>query len=41
MGLIVAYTKYGGTGEYIDTNGYEFDPRKDNEMVIVAFRYTQ
>ena len=33
MGLIVAYTKYGGTGEYIDTNGYEFDPRKDNEMV--------
>ena len=31
-GLIVAHTKYGGTGEYIDTNGYKFDPRQDNEI---------
>lgn len=33
MGLIVAHTKYGGTSEYIDTNGYEFDPSKDIEIV--------
>ena len=33
MGLIVAYTKSGGTGEYIDTNGFKFDPKKDNELV--------
>lgn len=33
MGLIVAHTKYGGTGEYIDANGYDFDPSKDSEIV--------